>query len=219
MLQQYDIVYVPQRVVKGQALADFLADHPIPSNWELSEDLSDDEVLFRWVMFFNSETRKSGAAESIVLISLEKHMLPYSFALTELCSNNIAKYQALIIGLQMALEIGVAYIEIFGDSKLIINQLLCQYEVKHDDLKPYFTYARQLMEKFESVALEHVPRTENKKTNALANPATALTDMDNVPLNISLWRRWVIPPVGTTYGEMNSISVYLIDEEDWRQPS
>ncbi|XP_038885991.1 uncharacterized protein LOC120076296 [Benincasa hispida] len=32
MLQQYDIVYVPQRVVKGQALADFLADHPYKSS-------------------------------------------------------------------------------------------------------------------------------------------------------------------------------------------
>ncbi|XP_038885779.1 uncharacterized protein LOC120076069 [Benincasa hispida] len=46
MLQQYDIVYVPERPVKGQALADFLADHPVPSDWKLSEDLPDDEVLF-----------------------------------------------------------------------------------------------------------------------------------------------------------------------------
>ncbi|XP_038879217.1 uncharacterized protein LOC120071179 [Benincasa hispida] len=104
------------------------------------------ETLRLWVMFFDGATQKSGAGAGIVLISPEKHMLPYSFTLAELCSN-VAKYQALIIGLQMALEIGVACIENFGDSKLIINKLLCQYEVKHDDLKPYFTYVRQLMEK------------------------------------------------------------------------
>ncbi|XP_038875075.1 uncharacterized protein LOC120067603 [Benincasa hispida] len=194
MLQQYDIVYVPQRAVKGQVLVDFLAEHPVPSDWELSEDLPNDEVLFTetsglWVMFFNDAARKSGAGPGIILILPEKHMLPYSFTLAELCSNNVVEYQALIIGLQMALEIGIACIEIFGDSKLIINQILCQYEVKHDNLKPYFTYARQLMEKFESVALEHVLRMENKKADALANLATTLTDLDNVPLNISLWRR------------------------------
>ncbi|KAA0051156.1 uncharacterized protein E5676_scaffold863G001210 [Cucumis melo var. makuwa] len=39
------------------------------------------------------------------------------------CLNNVAEYQALIIGLRMALEIGVSLIEIYGDSKLITNQL------------------------------------------------------------------------------------------------
>jgi len=42
-----------------------------------------------------------------VLISLEKHILPYSFTLTQLCSNNMAKYQELMLGLQMAVEIGI----------------------------------------------------------------------------------------------------------------
>ena len=50
-------------------------------------------------------------------------MLPYSFALTELCWNNVAEYQALIIDLQMTLKIGVSFIEIYSDTKLIINQL------------------------------------------------------------------------------------------------
>ncbi|KAL4021742.1 hypothetical protein IC575_020556 [Cucumis melo] len=191
ILQQYDIVYISQKAIKGQVLADFLADHPIPSDWKLCEDLPDDEVFFTemvepWTMYFDGVARRSGARAGIVLISSEKHMLPYSFALAKLCSNNVAEYQALIIGLQMALEIGVSFIEIYGDSKLIINQLSLQYGVKHEDLKPYFTYARQLMERFDSVMLEHVPRTENKRADALANLATALMMPDNVALNIPL---------------------------------
>ncbi|TYK19174.1 gypsy-like retrotransposase [Cucumis melo var. makuwa] len=84
---------------------------------------------------------RSGARTDIILISPEKHMLPYNFVLTELCSNNVIEYQALIIGLQMALKIGVSFIEVYGDSKLIINKLSLQYDVKHEDLKPYFAYA------------------------------------------------------------------------------
>ncbi|KAA0041945.1 uncharacterized protein E5676_scaffold306G001560 [Cucumis melo var. makuwa] len=127
----------------------FLVDHPIPSDWKLCEDFSDDEVFFTevmepWTMYFDGAARRTGAG--IVFISLEKHMLPYSFALAELCSNNVAEYQALIIGLQIALEIGVSFIEIYGDSKLIINQLSLQYDVKHEDLKPYFAYALSTMD-------------------------------------------------------------------------
>ncbi|KAA0056054.1 uncharacterized protein E5676_scaffold451G00690 [Cucumis melo var. makuwa] len=139
----------------------------------------------------------------IVLISLEKHMLPYCFALAELCSNNVAKYQALIIGLQMTLEIGVSFIEIYGDSKLIINQLLLQYDMKHEDLKSYFAYARQLMEKFNSVMLEHVPRTENKRANTLVNLAIALMMSDDVAMNIPLCQQHIMPPNLSDCQEVN----------------
>ncbi|KAL0439244.1 UNVERIFIED_CONTAM: hypothetical protein Slati_2407400 [Sesamum latifolium] len=44
-LQQFEITYVPQKAIKGQVLVDFLADHPMPAEWELSDDLSDEDVL------------------------------------------------------------------------------------------------------------------------------------------------------------------------------
>ena len=60
-----------------------------------------------WIMFFDGASRKTGAGVGIVFTSPEKHMLPYSFTLSELCSNNVAEYQALIIDLQMASEFGI----------------------------------------------------------------------------------------------------------------
>ncbi|XP_008463403.1 uncharacterized protein LOC103501574 [Cucumis melo] len=223
ILQQYDIVYIPQKAVKGQALADFLVDHPVPSNWKLCDDLLDEEVLFvesmePWIMFFDGAARRSEASVGIVFISPEKHMLPYSFTLGELCSNNVVEYQAFIIDLQMASEFGIKCIEIFGDSKLIINQLSYQYEVKHQDLKPYFSYARRLMDRFDSIILKHIPRSENKKADALANLATALTASEDIPINISLCQKWIVPSIESQYEEADVISVYTIDEEDWRQP-
>ncbi|TYK24159.1 uncharacterized protein E5676_scaffold610G00650 [Cucumis melo var. makuwa] len=133
LLQQYDIVYIFQKAIKGQALAYLLADHPIPSDWKLCEDLPDDEVFFTevmepWTMYFDGAARISDVGAGIVLISLEKHMLPYSFALAELCSNNVAEYQALIIGLQMALEIGEANIT---TSHLIDEEDWCQLIIEY----------------------------------------------------------------------------------------
>ncbi|KAK2997917.1 hypothetical protein RJ639_025733 [Escallonia herrerae] len=54
------------------------------------------------------------------------------------------QWRALIIGLQMTLKLGTPSITISGDSKLVINQLL-KYEVKKEDLIPYFSYATNLI--------------------------------------------------------------------------
>ncbi|KAL0455729.1 UNVERIFIED_CONTAM: hypothetical protein Slati_0912100 [Sesamum latifolium] len=62
-LQQFEITYVPQKAVKGQVLADFLADHPMPVEWELSDDLSDGDVLVveitpPWKLYFDGASHK-----------------------------------------------------------------------------------------------------------------------------------------------------------------
>src|ERR1051325_7171986 len=116
-------------------------------------------------MYFDGAARRKGAGVGIIFVSPERHILPYSFTLNELCSNNVAEYQALIIGLQMALDLGILYLEAYGDLKLVINQMNGQYEVKHEDLKPYYIYARHLINKFEGVLLEHIPRAENKRAD------------------------------------------------------
>ena len=63
-------------------------------------------------MYFDGAARQDGAGAGVVLISPKKHIIPYSFALTQLCSNNMAEYQALILGLQMAVEIGIKDLDV-----------------------------------------------------------------------------------------------------------
>jgi len=87
-------------------------------------------------MFFNSATRWDHTGAGIVLISPEKHILPYSFIQVDLCSNNVAEYQALILGLHMVIGMGIKNLDVYGDSQLILNHLLEEFEVKKDDLIP-----------------------------------------------------------------------------------
>ena len=80
ILEQYDLVYVPQKAIKGQVPADFLADHPIPDEWELNDDLPGEEVfviniLPPWEMYFDGAARQDGAGAGVVLISPAKHIL------------------------------------------------------------------------------------------------------------------------------------------------
>ncbi|KAM2041002.1 hypothetical protein ACFX16_034861 [Malus domestica] len=186
------IIYVPVKAVKGQALADFLADHPIPADWKISDDLPDEEVFY--IDIFPTWT-------------------------IELCSNNVAEYQALIIGLQMAINMGIAALEVFGDSKLIINQLLTEYEVRKNDLILYFRLATQLLQEFETVTLEHVPRKENQMADALANLASSMTLGEDEAVDVPVCQRWVIPLVTEMLlDDTNVISVLPVDVEEWRQP-
>ncbi|XP_070029784.1 uncharacterized protein [Nicotiana sylvestris] len=43
--QQFEIVYIPQKAIKIQVLADFLADHPIHYDWNLIDELPDEDAM------------------------------------------------------------------------------------------------------------------------------------------------------------------------------
>ena len=100
---------------------------------------SSDDV---WQLFFDGASRtepngKVVAGVKVVFISPENHFLPRAFSLTEPCSSNVAEYNALLIGLHLAQQMGVRYLEAYGDSKLIINQVKGEYKVYYKDLIPY----------------------------------------------------------------------------------
>ena len=58
----------------------------------------------------------------VVLVSPQNYVIPRAFSLTEPCSNNVVEYNALLIGMQIANEIGVKNLEAYGDSKLILTK-------------------------------------------------------------------------------------------------
>ncbi|XP_059277686.1 uncharacterized protein LOC132031802 [Lycium ferocissimum] len=160
--QQFEITYIPQKAVKGQALADFLADHPIPDDWELTDELPDEDAMVveiqpPWKMYFDGAAQRDGAGAGVVFVTLQGEVLPYSFTLTQRCSNNVAEYQALILGLEMAVDMKQLQLQVFGDSQLVINQLLGSYEVKKPELLPYHGYAQKLIGWLGDVTLQRLP--------------------------------------------------------------
>jgi len=84
---------------------------------------SSDDV---WQMFFDDASRIGSNGKiitrvGVVFISPNGHVVPRAFSLTEPCSNTVAEYNAVLIGLQFTQQMGVTYLEPYGDSKLIIN--------------------------------------------------------------------------------------------------
>ena len=78
-----------------------------------------------------------------------------SFNLAFECTNNQAQYEALVIGLEILLDLGLKDVRIIGDSQLVLRQLTGEYNCNNLLLTPYFTAAIQLLDSFDNVELEH----------------------------------------------------------------
>jgi len=86
-------------------------------------------------------------------------------------TNNVAEYQALILGLDTARQLGVRKLRIFADSELLVKQIQGAYQVKAPHLLPLWRQARQALEHFASFTISHVPRHDNRLADRLAQQA------------------------------------------------
>jgi ribonuclease HI len=227
-LSQFDIVFVPQKAVKGQALANFLAAHPIPDDFPIDDDLPDEEVFTAtvaqptWQMYFDGACRKSGAGAGVIFVTPDEAVIPYSFTLTSAVSNNAAEYEALIIGLETAYNMGLNTLYVHGDSQLVINQLLGTYAVKKEGLVPYYQKAKELISMFTNIKIQHVVRNQNEKADALASLAASLALEPDETMDIHVEERRVLPILDEEESTSSITSMTIdtceIEVGDWRTP-
>ncbi len=86
-------------------------------------------------------------------------------------TNNMAEYSALVMALSEAKAMGVAEVEVFADSELMVKQLNGKYKVKSADLLPLYNQASSLLKGFRRYKIVHVYREENSAADKLANEA------------------------------------------------
>jgi ribonuclease HI/probable phosphoglycerate mutase len=86
-------------------------------------------------------------------------------------TNNVAEYQALIAGLELALDRQVRKLTVHSDSELICRQLTGRYKVKDERMRGYHTQATALLEQFQEVEIKCVRREENAEADRLVNEA------------------------------------------------
>ena len=78
-------------------------------------------------MYFDSVANHSGYGIGVLLISPHGDHIPISVRLAfsdrHPAMNNIVEYEACILGLKIALELGIRQMEVFGDSNLVLRQI------------------------------------------------------------------------------------------------
>jgi ribonuclease HI len=86
-------------------------------------------------------------------------------------TNNVAEYKALLLGLELARELGAGEVEVVNDSELVAKQISGAYRVKHAGLKPLYLEALEALRQFDGWKVRSVRRESNTHADALVNAA------------------------------------------------
>ena len=129
---EFDIQYVTQKYLKCSVLVDHLALLPVTDNIAIDDNFPDEEMvvvtsLSGWHVYFDGTTNHLGYGIGILLISSHGDHIPravhLAFSYRYPTTNNIVEYEACILGMEIALDIGIRQMEIFCDSNLVIRQI------------------------------------------------------------------------------------------------
>nr|GEZ59180.1 reverse transcriptase domain-containing protein [Tanacetum cinerariifolium] len=118
MLGEHNITYRPRTSIKEQILADFLNEMPSNASQGVSVAETQEEP---WTLFTNGSLCVDGSGVGLILTNLDIVEFTYALRFQFATSNNEAEYEALIVGLRIATQIGVKNIQANIDSKLSLS--------------------------------------------------------------------------------------------------
>jgi len=115
---------------------------------------------------------KTWAGAGLVFISPFRVKMRYAIRLHFPASNNATEYEALLNGLHIAIKLGIKRLEVRGDSRLNIDQVMKESSCHDPKMDAYCKTVRRLEEKFDGLELNHVLRKYNEAADALAKIAS-----------------------------------------------
>jgi hypothetical protein len=111
--------------MKGRVVADFIVQHSIDKQLDLNVSY----ITFTpWKLHFDGSVCKSGCSVGVIIISPNGAIFEALNRLDRVCTNNQIEYEALLFGLEILNDMGVKYVEAYGDSLLVVQQVskVCQ---------------------------------------------------------------------------------------------
>ena len=113
-------------------------------------------------MVFDEASNALGNEIGAVIISPEGCHTPFTARLCLDCTNNMAEYEACILGPKATIDLRIKHLNMFGDSALVISRIKGEWDTKHPNLIPYKELVLSLIPYFEEIVFEHFPREENQ---------------------------------------------------------
>ncbi|KAG8491169.1 hypothetical protein CXB51_014308 [Gossypium anomalum] len=181
LLSEFDIVYVSQKAIKRSAIAEFLASRALEDYEPLNFNFPNEELMCvattedcPWKLSFDGASNAVRNGIGAVLVSPNGDYYPFTCKLDFDCTNNMAEYEACIMGLRAAIERGIKTLEVYGDSALVIYQLRGEWETRDPKLINYRKVVLGLLEEFDDITFNYIPRDENQMADALVTLASMI---------------------------------------------
>ena len=126
-----------------------------------------------WRLSVDGAANAQGSGAGLILTSLDGIDMEYALKFGFQASNNEAKYEAVIAGLNLAHFMEADQLKVSSDSQLVVKQIEDSYKARGEKMILYLKKVRELLKKFIRVQVKHVRRKENSRADALAKLATA----------------------------------------------
>ncbi|CAH9134294.1 unnamed protein product [Cuscuta epithymum] len=212
MIGQYNIEFKPRPTIKGQALADFIAECTARTE---DDPQGDNDFNNWWEMYTDGASIAKGCGRGAVITSPEGFKAYYSMKFEFKVTNNEAEYEALIAGLKCAKALGAARLKVKMDSQLVVTQMNGTAETREERMKIYKEIAEEQTAQFEQVIIEQVSRVENAEADILSklgNPPGG-DPTTSIPRHIrGFVRQETLPTPATDVIRVETIS---IAEPNW----
>jgi ribonuclease HI len=159
-----DITYEKRKAFKSQVLPDFIAE------WLELQNIGPPDLSSVWTIYFDGSKRVQGAGAWVVLISPQGDKLKYVLRMSfPQASNNEAEYEALLHGMKMAKACGATRLKIFGDSNLVVQQVMNRCDAISNNMTTYMNLYYYLEGTFNGCKVSHISRARNEEADNLAN--------------------------------------------------
>lgn len=125
------------------------------------------------------------------MISPTGKWVPLSFKLEYEATNNVAEYEALLLGLQTTGNMNIQSLKVLGDSELVVRQVRNQCQTKHPRLRAYRNEVWDVVEKFfMEFNIQFMPREQNRMDDSLAVAASTFRPPQNPLLRYEIEVRY-----------------------------
>jgi ribonuclease HI len=165
-LNEFSIDYVHRSSIQSEALADFIVDWtPGAQEEEINKDAE------AWTVFCDGSWGTFGVGATAVLVAPSKVRTCYAARLDFSCTNNIAEYEALLLGLRKLKAMGIRRAILKTDSQVISGHVDKSSKARDLKLEKYLDTVRRLEASFEGFSVKNIPRGENEHADLLAKSA------------------------------------------------
>ena len=146
ILRAFDIKYMPRTSIKGQVLADLVAEFAeCPEEMNMKKHGMDEKsvsIVFvqcstPWEVYVHGATNQRGSGVGLALVSPKKITIEKSLRLGFSATNNEAEYEALLMKMMMVQKMGGKTMKVYSDSKLVVGQVRGELEARDPRMQEY----------------------------------------------------------------------------------
>ncbi|GJY26268.1 reverse transcriptase domain-containing protein [Tanacetum coccineum] len=149
----------------------FIVERPKEDSLDASMEVKE-ELPKPWILFTDESSCADGFRAGLILTNPEGTEFTYALRFRFEATNNEAEYEALFAGLRIVEQMGVKNLQANVDSRLVANQVNGTYVAKEADMIKYLEKVRTLTNSFRMFSIKQVPRSKNKKADALSKIAS-----------------------------------------------